>query len=241
MPYRKRHIDRVARVILVFDLGFGERGLLDHAPHHRLGAAVEQAVGGEFEDLARDLRFGRIGHRQIGMIPVADHAEPLELLALHRNPMLGDGAAFAAEGDHRLGVAEVGLHLALAAVVLLLDLPLDRQAVAVPAGHVVGVLARHLLRADDQVLEDLVERVADVDVAVGVGRAVVQHEFRPAGPGAAQLAVEAVARPAGENFRLFLRQAGPHREIGLGQIERVGIVGALGGRVGHGEQVNMRE
>jgi hypothetical protein len=33
---------------------------------------------------------------------------------------------------------------------------------------------------DDDVLEDLVDRVADVDVAVGVGRAVVQHEARPA-------------------------------------------------------------
>ena len=198
--YGKRHIHRVADVVLVLDLGLGERGLLDHAPHHRLGAAVEQAVGGELEDLARDLRLGGIAHRRIGMIPVADDAEPLELLALHRQPVLGVGAAFAAEGDHRLGVAEVGLGLALAAVVLLLDLPFDRQAVAVPAGHVVGVLARHLLRADDQVLEDLVERVADVDVAVGVGRAVVQHEFRPAG-GALRAAGRTAPRaPSGREF-----------------------------------------
>jgi hypothetical protein len=34
------------------------------------------------------------------------------------------------------------------------------------------------LRLDDDVLEDLVDRVADVDLAVGVGRAVVQHEAR---------------------------------------------------------------
>ena len=33
---------------------------------------------------------------------------------------------------------------------------------------------------DDDVLQDLVEGVADMDVAVGVGRAVVQHEARPA-------------------------------------------------------------
>ncbi len=56
------------------------------------------------------------------------------------------------------------------------DLVLDRQAVAVPARHVGRVEAGQRLRADDDVLEDLVDRVADVDVAVGVGRAVVQDE-----------------------------------------------------------------
>jgi hypothetical protein len=61
------------------------------------------------------------------------------------------------------------------------DLVLDGQAVAVPARHVGRVEAGHGLGADDDVLEDLVERVADVDAAVGVGRAVVQHELgRPA-------------------------------------------------------------
>jgi hypothetical protein len=46
------------------------------------------------------------------------------------------------------------LVLALGAV-LLLDLPFDRQAVAVPAGHVVGVLAQHLLAAIDASLRIL--------------------------------------------------------------------------------------
>ena len=36
------------------------------------------------------------------------------------------------------------------------------------------------LALDDDVLEDLVDRVADVDVAVRVRRAVVQHEARAA-------------------------------------------------------------
>ena len=112
------------------------------------------------------------------MVPVALDAEALELLALHVEPVLGIGAAFLAERDHRRGVGEVRLRLALGAVVLLLDLPFDRQAVAVPARHVVGVVAEHLLAARHHVLEDLVERVADMDVAVGVGRAVVQDEFR---------------------------------------------------------------
>ena len=115
------------------------------------------------------------------MIPVADDAEPLEFLALHVEPMRRIGAAFFPERHHRGGVAEVRLLLALGAVVLFLDLPFDRQAVTVPARHVVGIEAEHLLALGHEILEDLVEGRADMDVAVGVGRAVMQHEFRPAG------------------------------------------------------------
>ena len=93
------------------------------------------------------------------MLPVALDAEPLELLALHVEPVLGIGAAFLAERDHRRRVGQVRLLLVLGAVVLLLDLPFDRQAVAVPARHVVGIVAEHLLAARHHVLEDLVERV----------------------------------------------------------------------------------
>ena len=165
-------------VVLVFDLGFGERGLLHHRPHHRLRAAIERAVVRELHQLARDLRLGGEVHGGVGMGPVALDAEPLELLALHVDPVL------ARRRGTRGGIRPWRRHrhvlvLALGAV-LLLDLPFDREAVAVPARHVVGVEAQHLLAARHHVLEDLVERVADMDVAVGVGRAVVQHEFRPA-------------------------------------------------------------
>ena len=179
--HRKLHPDRIAGVVLVLDLGLGERGLLHHRPHHRLGAAIERAVGGELHQLARDLRLGRKAHRGVGIVPVALDAEALELLALHAEPVLGEGAAFGAEFVDRHRV----LVLALGAV-LLLDLPLDRQAVAVPARHVVGIVAEHLLRARHHVLEDLVERGADVDVAVGIGRAVMQDEFGAALRGLAQ-------------------------------------------------------
>src|SRR5690606_34807644 len=108
-------------------------------------------------------------HREIGIVPLADDAEALELLALDVDPVFGEAAAFGAKLAHRHRV----LGLALRAV-LFLDLPLDRQAVTVPAGNVARVPAEHLLRADDEILEDLVERVTDMEVAVGVGRAVVE-------------------------------------------------------------------
>jgi hypothetical protein len=162
--------------------------------------------------------------------------------------MVGVGAAFAAESDHRVGMGEVGFRLALRPIILLLDLPFDRQAVAVPAGNVVRILVEHLLRAGDEILEDLVQRVADVDVAVGVGRAVMQDELALARARRAKLPVEIVLLPAGEDFRLLLRQAGAHRKVRLRQIEARRIIGAgfvgLGraglGAVVHGSRARWR-
>ena len=141
------------------------------------------------------------------------------------------GAAFLPECDHRGGIGEIGLWLALRAVIVLLDLPFDRQAVTIPARNVIGILAQHLLAAGHDVLEDLVERVPDVDVAVGVGRPVVQHEFGPPGRGRAQLAVEVNRLPARQNLRLLLGQAAAHREIGHRQIKGGSVIRAFGGRV----------
>jgi hypothetical protein len=206
------------------NFGLGERGLFHHAPHHGLGAAVQRAVGGELHQFARDLRFGEVIHRGVAVVPIADDAEPLELLALHVEPVIGVGTAFLAERHHRGCVAEIRLLLALGAVVLFLDLPFDRQAVAVPAGHVVGVEAEHLLALGDDVLQDLVQRMPDMDVAVGIGRPVMQHEFGASGGILAQALVEADLVPVFEYLGLALRQAGAHRERRLRQIQGLGIV-----------------
>ena len=100
-------------------------------------------------------------------------AEPLELLFLHLDPMGGEVAAFAG-GTASIGTLSFDW---LLGAVLLLDDPLDRQAVAVPARHIGRVLAEHLLRAVDDVLQDLVQRVAEMEVAIGVRRPVMQDEF----------------------------------------------------------------
>ena len=233
LPDRKLHPHRIADVILVFDFGLGERGLLHDRPHHRLGAAIERAIGGELHQFARDLRLGVKVHRSVGMRPVADDAEAFEFLALHLDPVRGEGPALLAEFHQCRRIGQVRLRLAFGPIIFFLDLPLDRQPMAVPAGDVIGVEAEHLLAPRHHVLEDLVERMPDMDVAIGVRRTVVEDESRPALRRRAQPAVEIATVPALEDFRLFLRQAGAHREVGLGQKQRFAVIARVFRRLGH--------
>ena len=91
------------------------------------------------------------------------------------------------------------------------------------------------VRLREDVIQGEDVRVANMDVAVGIGRAVMQHEFRLALRGFAELAVEVDLVPPRQHFRFAGRQACAHRKFGLRQVEGLGIVVRIGfgGLVGH--------
>ena len=184
---RARHRRRrpPATLVRVFDLCLGQRRAAIEAPVHRLDAAAEVAALDDLRQRAQHVGLVAEIHGAIRAVPVADHAEPLEVAALDVDLLGGVFAALRAECR--------GVELVADLAVLLLDRVLDRQAVAVPARHVGRVEAGQQLRLDHHVLEDLVDRVADVDRAVGVRRAVVQHERRAALRVLADLRIQVLA------------------------------------------------
>ena len=155
----------------VLHFGLGERGLLDHGPQNRFRTAEQAAVHQEFSDLCRDARLGIVGHRRIGVVPIAHDTKAFEFLALDVNPMVCELTAFLAELRNR----NLILILAFGAV-LLFDLPLDRQAVAIPTRYIIRVFTHHLLRSVDHIFQDLVQGVTDMEIAVRVWRAIMQNK-----------------------------------------------------------------
>ena len=203
------HIDRRAGVVFVLDLGFGQGGAVVDAPVDRLQAAVDEAFLKKAVRTPPGSGLRSARHGLVGRFPAAKAADALKLRGLQVDVLLRVGAA---------GIQDRGSrHLQLLAAQLLVDLDLDGQAVAVVAGDVGGVEAGHGLGLDDEVLQALVQRVAQVNGSVGVGRAVVKQVDRAAAAGLAQLFIEPERGPASQPKRLILRQIGLHREGGLGQ------------------------
>ena len=229
LDHRELDPDGGAGVVVILDLGVGQGGALDRAPHHRLGAAVELARRHELVELRDDGRFGAIVHGGVAVFPVADHPQALEALPLNVDPVAGVFAAAGAE----FGLGDLVLAPTLAAQ-FLFDLPLDRQAMAVPAGHIVDVVTQQEPRTDHEVLQGLLQGVTDMDRPVRIGRAVMQHEEGRPGPLAlsAQGRIEVLRRPLRQDLRLLLRQAGAHGERRLGKEHGLAVV-ASGLVVGH--------
>src|SRR3546814_15448597 len=99
------------------------------------------------------------------------------------------------------------------------------------------VTAHQRTAADDDVLQHLVHRMAHVDVAFGVGRAVVEDEAPAILPLFAQQLIDADLLPAIENARFLGGEARLHRKVGLRQEDGVapltrGGVGCVGPGVG---------
>ena len=180
---------------------------------HGLLALVDEPLLDEPSQGARDRGLIPEVHRDVGMIPVAEDAEALEFLRHHADEALRVAAARPAEVGHR--------HVAPPRTELALDAKLDRQTVTIVARDVRRVVARHRARLDDEVLQDLVERRSEVDLAVRVRGAIVQDEFRRAFTALRDLPVEVHGLPPGEPLRLGRREVGLHREVGPRQIDGV--------------------
>ncbi|MNO90977.1 hypothetical protein D3C76_825110 [compost metagenome] len=209
-------VDGRGFLVGVLDFRLGQRRTAVEAPVHRLQALEHEALLDHFGQRADLAGLVGEGHGLVRVVPLAEHAQADEVGLLPFDLL---GGVFAAQfaGLVRRQVLAVGG----------LDLVLDRQAVAVPARHVGGVVAGQGLGTDDDVLEDLVDRVTDVNAAVGVGRAIVQDEFRTIRANLPQLLVQANVVPELQGFRLALRQAGFHREVGFGKVQRRFVIGHL--------------
>ena len=166
----KANEDGRARLVGVLDLGLGQRGVAVLAPVNRLVAAIDHAL---IEHGLKDLDIGGVMlviERQIRVVPITEHAQATETGLLELDVL--DSELIAKLADlGRGGLVE------LLGAELLLDLVLNRLTVAVPTGDKGNLIALHHPVTVDHVLGDLVHGVADVDRAVGVRRAVVQHEL----------------------------------------------------------------
>ena len=170
---RELHPDRVGLTVVVLDLGLGQRCLLNRRPHNGFRPLIEHTAHQEVLELLGNHTLRVEIHREVGLGPFAGHTQTLEFIALDVDPSGGEITAFLAEfhNRHRILVAAF-------LAVFLFDLPLDGQAVTIPTGDIACILAHHLLGAHDHILEDFVQRVSDMQMAIRIRRTVMQRKRR---------------------------------------------------------------
>ncbi len=193
----------------VFDLRLRQRGPIGKAPMNRAHAAVD--IAGRHQ-LAQHSDLGRVVrrvHRDIRLEPITDTSEPHEVLALQVDPLVGFRPADPPKLDLR--------HRARLLTQIARYLELDRHPVTVPSRHVRRPEAHHRSRPHGEVLEDLVERRAEMNAAIGIGRSVMEHPRPRLLARFDQSRVQAGLLPALEHLGFPLGQVPPHREVGFGK------------------------
>ena len=158
-----RRVDHV--LVAVRHLVRGERGAAARAVGHDLVALGQQPLVPDLLERPPDRLDVVVREREVGVVGVDPEADPL-----------GERVPLVDVAEHRLAAlgVELGHAVALDVVLrleaeLLLDLELDRQAVAVPAALARHEVAAHRLEAREHVLEDAAEDVVEPGRPLAVG------------------------------------------------------------------------
>ena len=208
------HINGGRHFILIFHFRFGQGRAAIQTELHRLGTAIQITGLINLTQRAHGIGFGFEVHGQIRIVPIAQHAQADKIAFLLGNLLGGVFAAQPTETRHRHILAVQFFHHHF-----------NRQAVAVPTRHIRRIEARQRFAAHDDVFQDFIDRMTDMNIAVGIGRAVVQNKFRPAGSFLAQLLVAFLLVPAFQPSRLALGQVAAHRKRGIEKIDGLSVVG----------------
>ena len=204
---RECDVDGRGFFVGVFDFSFSQCRATVKTPVDRFQALEHETALDHFSQRADFPGFVGKVHGAVRVTPVAQHAKPDEFGFLPFN-LLGSVGTAQLTRLVRRQVLAVGDF----------DFVLDWQTVAVPTRNIRRVETRKGFRADDHVLENLVDGVTDVNIAVGIGRTVVQNELWTILANFAQLLVQANAVPALQSLRLALGQAGLHWEGGVRKV-----------------------
>ncbi len=123
-------------MIVILDLGLRQGCLATRAPVDGLLAADNASLLEKPSKFTRNRRFIVVGHRQVRGVPLAQHPESFELVALNIYELLSITPAKPAnfEKGHRL----------LLFPQFLVHLMLDWKAVAVPSRNIDGIHSAHL-------------------------------------------------------------------------------------------------
>ena len=127
------YIDGEGFVVLVFDFSFSQGRFAVRAPVNGFEAFVNIALLGHFAEYADLSHFDLLMKRQVGMIPIAENAEADEVLLLFFYAFQGIIAAFRPQIE--------GRHFMAVQARILNDGVFNRQAVRIPAGNILRIIA----------------------------------------------------------------------------------------------------
>ena len=197
------HVNRRRRLVGVFDFGFGECGMAMRAPVNGLAAAIHGAIEIEllenFNVRALEVRL----EREVRVLPVAVHAQALEVVALHVDELFRPLATQTANRRLRQLAHFLGAEL-------LFNLMLNRLAVAVPTRNIRGEIAALRVRLNHEVFQNLVEGMANVDRAIRIRRAIMQDEGLAIFVLLKNAMIDVLLGPFLQALRLVLRKVRPH-------------------------------
>ncbi len=194
-------------MIVILNFGLCQCRLAVGAPINGLFGFVDVSLLHHISKQANLDRLVLWMHGDVRIIPISPHAQALELPALDVHLLQRVGCAALPElryGQSLPFLAQRPHYMQL-----------NGQAVGIPTGHIGYMVPRQGAGPQDDVFQDFVQGRADVNVPIGVRRAIMQDKRRPVLRPAQflQLSVIVLRVPLLQHGRFPLGQIPPHRKV----------------------------
>ncbi len=198
-------------MIMVLHLGFSQCRTATGAPVDGLLAPDNTSSGKKPPEFSGYGCLVVKRHGEVWVVPLAEHAQPFELLALNVD-----------EPFSILSAVLPDFHLSHGELLLaqfLVHLVFNWQPMAVPPRDIDSIEAAHLAALDDHVLQDLIESGPQMNVPVGVRGTIMQDVTGAILGTLPQPLVKPHLFPPRQNLRFTLGEVGLHGKVGLRQID----------------------
>ena len=203
-------------LLAVFNFSLCQSSFAMRAPVYGLFTLVDIALISHSAEHTNLLSLKAVVQCYIGVIPIAQHTQTLEVLTLDINPVQREIMAFAAQSQN-IQLFTVQAQLLNAGV-------LDGHAVGIPAGYIRCIKALGIFIFYNDILQNFVQSSTHVNLAVGIGRAIVQHKFGMSCMQCLLLVINIVFLPELQKIRLALGQTSAHRKLCFRQIQCFAVI-----------------
>ncbi len=210
------HVNRRRGLVLIFDFRRGQCCLTVNAPENRFLSFIDKSPlhhVGESTDLRR-LVLGL--ERHIRIFPVSQYTKSFEFVSLHVD--IGFGIFHAVIPEFRR------LNGFLVLTAFPEDPELYGQSMSIPARDIGCTISPHPFIFWYEILENLVEGRSDMNIPVGIGRAVVEYEGFLVLSGFHEGLVKLHGIPELQPLRLLPGKIGPHGKGCLWKVQRFFII-----------------
>ena len=165
---RELYINRRGLAVLILDFRFRQRRFTVGTPVNGFLSFIDVSFSCHFAKNFYFLGFQMRIKSNVTVIKIANNAHADKIGFLDFNPFLCVFQTFAAQfknGHIRPILSRIFQYGIF-----------NRKAVGIPAGDIVCHVPRHVLVADNNILQCLIQGMADVDLAVRIRRSVMKHE-----------------------------------------------------------------
>ena len=170
VSHLKFHIDRITRIVFVFDFSFCQCGVAVRAPVNRLQSLVHVTAFCHFTEYFDLTCFIFRLQCQVRITVMSQTAQTLELCHLILDMHHGEVFAVLPQFYRRNGTIFYADRLHC--------FQFDRQTMCIPARHIRCTEATHIFILDNEIFQCLIQSSTQMNFTIGIRRAVVKNVLR---------------------------------------------------------------